>query len=233
MKRILKAASLVLLGFVLCIGAMVGVSIYRAMRPSGLMDDLDTVPSKQEAEIKRQVQRLLDRADVEGLNRVLAIRMGEVELTINGPATFPSTHTPLAEIVIMNTSNRNLTMFDPRIVRLTEPSYDYQGYLQDDFSMSCTAGIRARCHVIAPGHTWSIPMFFRVAGAGRHRINLSAGFPVCKVLKADSAEFSFPVVARAHYVFEIRLAGREEPNQSLQSAPSFGTSPAGQETRQP
>jgi hypothetical protein len=233
MKRILKASSLVLLGFVLCFGVMVGISIHRAQRSIGLMDDPDEIPSKREADTKREVQRLFSQGDVEGLNQILAIREGELELTINGPDTFPSTHTPLAELVIVNRSSRNLTIFDPRIVRLTEPSYDYKGYLQDDISLSFLVGLRARCHVLAPGQMFSIPVFFRVTGAGRHKINLSAGFPACKELKADSRKFDFPVVAHAHYIFEIGQIEQKVPNQPSQSTTPAVTPPAGQEARQP
>ena len=222
MKRILKAVLLIVLGFVLCLGVVVGVSIHRAIRSLGLMDSPDKNPTKQETATKREVQSLFERGDVDGLNRILSIREGEVELTINGPDTFPSTHTPLAELVIVNKSNRSLTMFEPKTERLTEPSYDYKGYLQDDFNLICPVGLRAQCHVLAPGGMLSIPVFFRVSGAGQHKINFSAGFPVYKELKDDSRKCEFPVAARAQFIFEIHQAGQNESNQSPQPTQASG-----------
>ena len=204
MKRITKAALLILAGFVLCYGLMMGLSLHRAIRSSKMPQaPSDNSPTKQEVGARRNVLELFRRGDVGGLNRILRVEAGDVEIRINGPDSFPVSHTPLAEVIISNQSKRDVTFFHPEITRLTVTSSDYQGYIRDEFSMGCPVTLNSQCHVLGPRQSLSVPVPFRVTGVGKHKINLSAGFPVYEEMSSDSSSLSAPVVARAQYVFSV------------------------------
>jgi hypothetical protein len=205
MTRFLKAAALVLSGFVLCIVLLIGVRVHDFVRSASLSFGpfQGRIPSRQEAEIAQKLRNLVYERNVKEINDIITVAKGDIEVAIHGPGGFPMSSTPLAEIVITNRSRRDLTMFGSNLNRLTKPSYDYQGYLQDDYDLSFFSGPITQTYILSPGKSLSIPAFFRVNGVGRHKINLSVDFPRCEQLTADSSHFVFTVVGLEHYSFSI------------------------------
>jgi hypothetical protein len=223
MKQVLKVISLVVLGFILGVGVLAGVSFYRTTRSLVLPTERsDSSLSTKELDTKHQLLRLYSQGDVKGLNDILTIQKGEVEVVINGPGEFPVTHTPLVECVIVNKGNRDITILDASVERLTYPSFDHDGTLQDDYLLSWNLTRNAKCHVLGPGHVFSIPVFFRTSDVGQHTIRLAVGAPVFRKLAFDSSELSFPVITQTEYMFEVRQKCQTEPNKSIQPAPLKG-----------
>lgn len=207
MKQIIKNILLVLLGFVLCYGLLWALMWNRAksyrqesLMPVGMPEDLS---SDQEVIMRSKIHSLFAEADVAGLNEILKVEKGDVELEVSGASSFPESHTPGAVFVLRNRSDRSLTIFEPQITRLTIESHDYEGQLQDDFSMSCPITRKGRCHILPPKGALSIPVLFHVTGLGTHKINLSIGFPLITDISEDRTSSSSTVLARCNYIFEI------------------------------
>lgn len=207
MKKTIKNILLVLLGFVLCYGLVWVLTWNRAksyrqesLMPVGIPEDLS---SDQEVIMRSRVYSLFMKDDVGALSEILKVEKGDVGLEVSGASLFPESHTPGAVVVLRNRSDRSLTIFEPQFKRLTQKSYNYEGYLQDDFSISCPLTRKGRCHILLPKATLSIPVLFHVAGLGVHKINLSIGFPVISNISASRTSSSSTVLARLNYIFEI------------------------------
>ena len=206
MKRIVKPLLLVLLGVIICLACLVGLSVYLHMRTGALSlrtPDSLSPQSRAESQMRERAQALFAKRDVAKLNRIVSITKGEVELSVNGPSSIPESQAPVAEAVLRNVSDRNLTVFEPRFERLTLESYDYKGFVQDDFSMICPVTLTSRCRILEPGQTFSTPVLFNIEGLGKHKINLSVGFPVYEEIGGNAVSCTTLMIAREPYIVVI------------------------------
>ena len=125
-------------------------------------------------------------------------------MQIIGADTFPISHTPVAEVVIVSRSKRNLTVFTPTISPFKGTSYNYNGYIQDNFGISFSISFDKQCQVLAPGQKLSIAALFPVTGVGRHKIIVSGGFPVYKKKSFFNLSTGVQGLVVANYIFTIK-----------------------------
>lgn len=205
----IKNFALMILGAFICLAVIFAVrfqSLYSAIRSIHLpMDDhYFNECSNEEREVFYQIKEYYEHGEADKLNELIKIQKGEVKLQINGPRSFPRFHTPVAELIIKNTSNRDLIVFDPILEKLTKESYNYNGYIQDDYSVSCPITVPGKCNIIKTGRKLSVPVLFEVAGAGPHKMNLSLGFSIYTEITETHVRSNTPVIENASYVFDIQ-----------------------------
>jgi hypothetical protein len=98
MNRIVRPLLLVLLGVIICSVCVIGPSVYFGMRTGALSlrtPDPLKPQSSAEHQMRERAQRLFAKRNVTGLNQILSIAKGEIELSINGPSSLPQSQTPV------------------------------------------------------------------------------------------------------------------------------------------
>ena len=198
-----------ILGAFICLAIIFAVrfqSLHSAIRSIHLpMDDhYFNESSNEEREVFYQIKEYYEHGEADKLNELIKIRKGEVKLQINGSKSFPRLHTPVAELIINNTSYRDLIMFDPILEKLTKESYNSNGYIQDDYSITCPITVPSKCNIIKTGQKLSVPVLFEVTGTGPHKINLSLGFSIYIEITETHVKSNTPVIENAIYVFDIQ-----------------------------
>ena len=204
----IKNLALMILGAIICLAIVFAVKLkafhssvqaIRLPMDNFYLDD----SSKEEREVFYQIKEYYEQGKAEKLNELIGIKKGEVKIEINGPKSFPQPHTPVAELIIKNISNRDLIVFDPILEKVTTESYISNGYIQDDYNIACPITVPGKCNIIKAGQTLSFPVFFEVSGTGSYKLNLSLGFTIYTEITETNVRSNTPIIDYTNYVFDI------------------------------
>jgi len=161
--------------------------------------------SEADVQMWNQVKNKIEDRDVKGVNKLLRVDPGEIELIVRTCPLYPDGCNPIAEISVSNAANRPLTIFEPRVQRLTGASYQHQNCMQDDYNVECTISTATRwCRVLKPGQTLALPpTTLTVDASGTHQVNFTLTCQLYESISERTARSTCPVVARTTSRFEL------------------------------
>ncbi len=159
------------------------------------------VMTKKDYYFREEIRKNFRLNKTQKANDLIAIRVGEVELSVITPSETTNTNI-FASLKIHNISSRDIVIFEPDIKRVTAVSAVGGDFLYDIYFVECMVNFSKWCKVLKPGDDMVIhDVLLTFNGIGFHKIDFSFRVPVYQDISSNHISTKNVEVATACCIF--------------------------------